>query len=248
MATLRAPGAAAHLTTECALCAHHNPRDARFCCACGSALGEGLAPGAARRGLRIASTSEAPREFPPARWIGVPPPEAIVPGGAPRTLADLLTAAAEARGNAAPARVSGHASVDAMPDEAGIEQPTLPGNQPADVPAAWTAGEPPSAWLPPARVQRPVRVLVVLGVVVAALAVPALLAWRDLVPGPVVPQARLAPAPVHATVPARADAGAVTAPEGQMPVPAVPEAAPAAPSCPPEVDALGLCSVARSGP
>ena len=51
MATLRAPGAAAHLTTECALCAHHNPRDARFCCACGSALGEGLAPGAARRGL-----------------------------------------------------------------------------------------------------------------------------------------------------------------------------------------------------
>jgi hypothetical protein len=79
-------------------------------------------------------------------------------------------------------------------------------------------------------------------VLVAVVAVPATLAWRDMTLG----SAALVAARGAAPLGARAAAGTVVEATPAPSLPAPPAAA-LEPACAPEIAALGLCAVARGG-
>ena len=256
MATLRVRGGAAGpATVECGLCAHHNPDGARFCCACGAALGEpaGAAP-PRRGGLRIASTSDAPRALPAARWIGQAPVDQPRPDAEhPRTLAEMLERSAAASDIYRQLVVAPRGQSCDIP----VDDATPPADMaaPAAEPPPLMAGEPPMPWAPPQRPGRRWRALLLVATLCAVVGVPATLAWRDMA---LVGAALTASRVVPPTPPALSAAGTGNATDGtaaaresqpppQPAAPSTPQPPQTAAACAPQVAALGLCEAAAQG-
>lgn len=248
MATLRVRGsAAAPATAECALCAHHNPDGARFCCACGAALGEQAPAATPRRGLRVASTSDTLRALPTARWIGQAPIDQPRPSAEhPQTLAEMLERSAAASDVYRHLVVAPRGlSCDIPLDDASVPDAATPAAPPPMV-----AGEPPAPWTPPQRPGQRWRALLLVVILCAVVGVPAILAWRDMGLVGAALTAAGGVAPALSTRSAAATVGAtdsVAPPHAPpQPVPSVAQP-PQAAACAPQVAALGLCEAHAQG-